>query len=315
MNPSDFTAAQILAKLKEWAEVPHDSVCYGIVCRHVRAKKASEEVANALFEIDWQKKKCPECSGSGEIGLADGEVSCPKCGGSGSPDPKKPKQICATCGDELKMTTCDGCARRDYDGMRSMQEKFIKADAELKTALLQLSEAAEKEANRWAERLEKIPVVKDKDGSGTDTGDPLDVIEAEVRLAIDSLEEELSVRARIIEEKDRQLQEQLRLISAYKAALTKIRDYIETDYPLLSRTKEMAQEVLQQTEKRKVTPQNCGCGIDSCLLEFHRADCPLRLPVPLPLTVDNVVPDGKCWLCGRAAAGKKGAEPRCELHL
>lgn len=77
------------------------------------------------------------------------------------------------------------------------------------------------------------------------------------------------------------------------------------------------QEILdsQETGKRKVTPQNCGCGIDSCLLEFHRADCPLRLPVPPPLTVDTVVPDGKCWLCGRAATGKKGAEPRCDAHL
>lgn len=39
------------------------------------------------------------------------------------------------------------------------------------------------------------------------------------------------------------------------------------------------------------------------------------LPIPPPLTVDTVVPDGKCWLCGRAATGKKGAEPRCEMHL
>lgn len=31
---------------------------------------------------------CRECSGSGEIGLADGEMWCPVCGGSG--DPMKP---------------------------------------------------------------------------------------------------------------------------------------------------------------------------------------------------------------------------------
>lgn len=31
---------------------------------------------------------CRDCRGSGEIGLADGEVPCPSCGGSG--DPTKP---------------------------------------------------------------------------------------------------------------------------------------------------------------------------------------------------------------------------------
>lgn len=29
---------------------------------------------------------CKECAGTGEIGLADGDVPCPKCFGSGDPD-------------------------------------------------------------------------------------------------------------------------------------------------------------------------------------------------------------------------------------
>lgn len=42
---------------------------------------------NALAERLHQIKSgvCRECGGSGEIGLADGEVPCPVCGGSGDP--------------------------------------------------------------------------------------------------------------------------------------------------------------------------------------------------------------------------------------
>lgn len=43
-------------------------------------------VEKALANI--KSAVCRECSGSGEIGLADGEVPCPKCFGSG--DPTKP---------------------------------------------------------------------------------------------------------------------------------------------------------------------------------------------------------------------------------
>jgi hypothetical protein len=45
---------------------------------------------------------------------------------------------CDTCGDILTWSTCDGCARRDYEGMRDMQAKFIKADNERRELLLQL---------------------------------------------------------------------------------------------------------------------------------------------------------------------------------
>lgn len=49
-------------------------------------------------------------------------------------------QTCGICGDVLRTTTCDGCARRDYEGMRDMQAKFIKADHERRELLLQIEE-------------------------------------------------------------------------------------------------------------------------------------------------------------------------------
>ncbi len=78
----------ILKKLAEWADAPHGAECAGIVCRHARARQAIVEVGNAIAELEWEKKKCPECHGGGEIGLADGEIACPTCGGSG--DEKDP---------------------------------------------------------------------------------------------------------------------------------------------------------------------------------------------------------------------------------
>jgi len=77
------TTQEVLKKLAEWAEEPHDVGCSGIVCRHARAKQAIVEVGNAIADVEWRKKKCPECKGGGEIGLADGDVACPTCGGSG----------------------------------------------------------------------------------------------------------------------------------------------------------------------------------------------------------------------------------------
>jgi hypothetical protein len=47
------------------------------------------------------KRICGECSGSGEIGLSDGEVPCPRCWGSGDPDKPgvfKPKDRVEHCG-------------------------------------------------------------------------------------------------------------------------------------------------------------------------------------------------------------------------
>lgn len=61
-----------------------------------------------------------------------------------------------------------------------------------------------------------------------------------------------------------------------------------------------------------------GYSHNNCWAAHNLTYCLKRndlLPIPPPLTVDTVVPDGKCWLCGRAATGKKGAEPRCETHL
>lgn len=62
------------------------------------------EIRRLLGDVAELQKKlsqiktaiCAECSGGGEIGLADGEVACPTCGGSGDPTkpgvflPKKP---------------------------------------------------------------------------------------------------------------------------------------------------------------------------------------------------------------------------------
>lgn len=52
----------------------------------IKLSKAQEE-RDALAARLHQCKSavCRECSGSGEIGLADGEVPCPACGGSGDP--------------------------------------------------------------------------------------------------------------------------------------------------------------------------------------------------------------------------------------
>jgi RecJ-like exonuclease len=55
-----------------------------------------DEIKALKFQVSELQKKlsqikeavCLECSGSGEIGLADGEVPCPVCSGSG--DPTKP---------------------------------------------------------------------------------------------------------------------------------------------------------------------------------------------------------------------------------
>jgi uncharacterized protein (DUF885 family) len=54
-----------------------------------------------------------------------------------------------------------------------------------------LAVATEAEAKRWFERLELLPVVCDQDGSGTDTGDSLDVIAAEIKIAVEKLQDML----------------------------------------------------------------------------------------------------------------------------
>jgi len=64
-------------------------------CAEIR--RLGEEVAELKKKLSQIKTAvCAECSGGGEIGLADGEVPCPTCGGSGDPTrpgvfaPKKP---------------------------------------------------------------------------------------------------------------------------------------------------------------------------------------------------------------------------------
>lgn len=51
--------------------------------------------------------------------------------------------------------------------------------------------AVEAEAKRWCDRLEVLPVVVDQDGSGTESGDSLDVIEAEINMATAKLTDAL----------------------------------------------------------------------------------------------------------------------------
>lgn len=60
--------------------------------RSLLSRSEQEERKLNLQVSELQKKLgqikeavCRECSGSGEIGLADGEVACPTCGGSGDP--------------------------------------------------------------------------------------------------------------------------------------------------------------------------------------------------------------------------------------
>jgi hypothetical protein len=63
---------------------------------HKEIKGLLEIIAGKDKEIEALRKTlgqiesavCLECGGSGEIGLADGEVACPSCYGSG--DPTKP---------------------------------------------------------------------------------------------------------------------------------------------------------------------------------------------------------------------------------
>lgn len=51
---------------------------------------------------------CAECSGGGEIGLADGELSCPVCGGSGNPNEPGPFPL--ACSPESKFAAKPECS-------------------------------------------------------------------------------------------------------------------------------------------------------------------------------------------------------------
>jgi hypothetical protein len=52
-------------------------------CEQMRA--ALETLRQHGVSLNLTHFVCSECSGSGEIGLSDGEISCPVCGGSGEP--------------------------------------------------------------------------------------------------------------------------------------------------------------------------------------------------------------------------------------
>jgi len=90
---------------------------------------------------------------------------------------------CDTCGDVLVYSTCNGCARRDYDGMRDFQKKYIDSDHERRELLRQLDETikAAREAKRMLlehgyhpqaaviSELDKITILKMNPGIQRDT--------------------------------------------------------------------------------------------------------------------------------------------------
>jgi len=47
--------------------------------------KGQPACGSSTMGVRCESSICAECSGSGEIGLADGEIPCPVCGGSGDP--------------------------------------------------------------------------------------------------------------------------------------------------------------------------------------------------------------------------------------
>jgi hypothetical protein len=59
----------------------------------------------------------------------------------GYPDPAKK---CEVCGDPKVPAACAGCARRDLEGMREFQAKFIKSDHERRDLELQVREEQKK---------------------------------------------------------------------------------------------------------------------------------------------------------------------------
>lgn len=83
----EIKAKDVLKKLQQMAG-PHTPECVGQYCRHSKVLESIFQVGDALARIEFESKRCPECKGGGEIGLADGDVPCPTCGGSG--DDKNP---------------------------------------------------------------------------------------------------------------------------------------------------------------------------------------------------------------------------------
>ena len=65
-----------------------------------------------------------------------------------------------------------------------MSEILSKENAALRARVAELERELENESGRWASRLSFVHREHDVDGSGTESGDPLDVIEAEVRGAL-----------------------------------------------------------------------------------------------------------------------------------
>jgi hypothetical protein len=52
--------------------------------------KGQPVCGSATMGIRQKGDVCAECSGGGEIGLADGQLPCPVCGGSGDPNKTGP---------------------------------------------------------------------------------------------------------------------------------------------------------------------------------------------------------------------------------
>lgn len=97
---------------------------------------------------------------------------------------KEKQQVkCDACGDILVYSTCNGCARRDYEGMREFQKKYIDCDHERREVLRQLDEVikAAREAKRMLlehgyhpqaaviSELDKITIMKMNPGIARDS--------------------------------------------------------------------------------------------------------------------------------------------------
>lgn len=73
-----------------------------------------------------------------------------------------------------------------YNAMTSDREKYAQSigAAQTNSARSESAPIVDAEAKRWGDRLNWIHLRYEVDGSGTESGDPLDVIEAEIKQAL-----------------------------------------------------------------------------------------------------------------------------------